>query len=53
VYAAIFIDAIHLKVRDVQVGNQPFYAAIVVDLAGHREVLGLWAGAGGGESAKF
>jgi hypothetical protein len=53
VYAAVFIDAIYVKVRDGQVGNQPFYAAIGVDLAGRRDVLGLWAGAGGGESAKF
>src|SRR5512132_442737 len=54
VYAAIFIDAIMVKVRDGQVGNRPFYAAIGVDLAGHRDVLGLWAGTGGGgESAKF
>ena len=53
VYAAIFIDAIYVKVRDGQVGNQPFYAAIGVDLDGHRDVLGLWAGNGGGESAKF
>ncbi len=53
VYAAVFIDAIMVKVRDGQVGNQPFYAAIGVDLAGHRDVLGLWAGHGGGESAKF
>lgn len=53
VYAAVFIDAIYVKVRDGQVGNQPFYAAIGVDLAGHRDVLGLWAGHGGGESAKF
>src|SRR6476660_10378180 len=51
--AAIFIDAIYVKVRDGQVGNQPFYAAIGVDLGGRREVLGLWAGKGGGESAKF
>jgi len=28
VYAAVFIDAIYVKVRDGQVGNQPFYAAI-------------------------
>jgi len=28
VYAAVFIDAIMVKVRDGQVGNQPFYAAI-------------------------
>ena len=53
VYAAIFIDAIYVKVRDGQVGNQPFYAAIGVDLGGRRDVLGLWAGHGGGESAKF
>ncbi|GMA40343.1 hypothetical protein GCM10025883_23880 [Mobilicoccus caccae] len=53
VYAAIFIDAIYVKVRDGQVGNQPFYAAIGVDLNGRRDVLGLWAGQGGGESAKF
>jgi putative transposase len=53
VYAAVFIDAIYVKVRDGQVGNQPFYAAIGVDLEGHRDVLGLWAGHGGGESAKF
>lgn len=53
VYAAVFIDAIYVKVRDGQVGNQPFYAAIGVDLAGHRDVLGLWPGNGGGESAKF
>ena len=52
-YAAVFIDAIYVKVRDGQVGNQPFYAAIGVDLEGHRDVLGLWAGHGGGESAKF
>jgi len=53
IYAAVFIDAIHVKVRDGQVGNRPFYAAIGVDLAGRRDVLGLWAGNGTGESAKF
>ena len=53
VYAAVFIDAIHVKIRDGQVGNRPIYAAIGVDLAGHKDVLGLWAGAGGGETAKF
>ena len=50
VYAAIFIDAVYIEVRDGQVGNQPFYAAIGVDLGGRRDVLGLWAGQGGGES---
>lgn len=51
-YAAIFIDAIVVKVRDGQVANRPFYAAIGVTLAGERDVLGLWAGQGG-EGAKF
>ena len=53
VYAAIFIDAIMVKVRDGQVGNQPFYVSIGVDLQGHRDVLGIWPGNGGGENAKF
>jgi putative transposase len=51
-YAAIFIDAIVVKVRDGQVANRPFYAAIGVTLAGDRDILGLWAGTGG-EGAKF
>jgi transposase-like protein len=51
-YAAIFIDAIVVKVRDGQVANRPFYAAIGVTLGGERDVLGLWAGTGG-EGAKF
>ena len=42
-----------VKVRDGQVGNRPFYAAIGVDLDGHKDILGLWAGDGDGESAKF
>jgi transposase-like protein len=52
VYAAVFIDAIVVKIRDGQVGNRPIYAAIGVSLAGEREILGLWAGSGG-EGAKF
>ena len=51
-YAAIFIDAIVVKVRDGQVANRPFYAAIGVSLTGERDILGLWAGTGG-EGAKF
>jgi transposase-like protein len=51
-YAAIFIDAIVVKVRDGQVANRPFYAAVGVTLAGERDILGLWAGTGG-EGAKF
>jgi putative transposase len=52
VYAAIFIDAIVVKVRDGQVANRPIYTAIGVTLDGEKDVLGLWAG-NGGEGAKF
>src|SRR5215210_8140304 len=44
IYAAVFIDAIVVKVRDGQVANRPIYAAIGVSLAGEKDVLGLWAG---------
>ena len=53
VYAAVFIDALHVKIRDGQVGPRPIYAAIGLDLAGHHDVLGMWAGEGDGESAKY
>ena len=53
IYAAIFVDAIVVKVRDGQVRNQPYYAAIGVDLEGHKDILGIWPGNGDGESAKF
>jgi putative transposase len=52
VYAAIFVDAVMVKVRDGQVANRPIYAAIGVTLAGEKDILGLWAGSGG-EGAKF
>jgi putative transposase len=52
VYAAVFIDAIHVKVRDGQVANRPVYAAVGVTVDGHKDVLGLWMGVGG-EGAKF
>ena len=52
VYAAVFIDAIVVKVRDGQVANRPVYAAIGVSLEGEKDILGLWAGTGG-EGAKF
>ncbi len=53
VYAAIFIDAITVKVRDGQVANRPVYAVLGVTVEGHRDVLGLWMGTGAGEGAKF
>jgi transposase-like protein len=52
IYAAVFVDAIVVKVRDGQVTNRPVYAAIGVTLDGEKDILGLWAGTGG-EGAKF
>ncbi len=52
VYAAVFIDAIMVKVRDGQVANRPVYAAIGVTVEGCKDVLGLWMGTGG-EGSKF
>src|SRR5699024_2457913 len=52
VYAAIFIDAVQVKVRDGQVANRPVYAAIGVTLDGCKDVLGLYMGTGG-EGAKY
>ncbi len=51
VYPVIFIDAIHVKIRDGAVANRPIYVALAVTVEGRREILGLWAG-DGGEGAK-
>lgn len=51
VYPVIFIDAIHVKIRDGAVANRPIYLALAVTTEGRREILGLWAG-DGGEGAK-
>ena len=52
VYPVLFIDAIHVKIRDGAVANRPIYAAVGVTTDGERDILGLWAGTGG-EGAKF
>ena len=52
VYPVIFIDAIHVKIRDGQVANRPIYVALAVTVDGGRDILGLWAG-DGGEGAKY
>lgn len=52
VYPVVFIDAIHVKVRDGQVANRAFYCAIGVTVDGRRDILGIWASPGG-EGAKF
>ncbi len=51
-YPVLLIDAIVIKVRDSQVANRPVYVAIGVNLAGERDVLGLWLGPSGGAGAK-
>ncbi len=60
VYPVVFIDAIHVKIRDGKVANRPIYVALAVTCEGRREILGLWAGeapsvTGGqvGEGAKY
>ena len=35
VYPVIFIDAIHVKIRDGQVANRPIYVALAVTVDGH------------------
>ena len=39
VYAAVFIDATVVKVRDGQVANRAFYVAVGVDLEGGRDAM--------------
>jgi putative transposase len=52
VYPVIFVDAMFVKIREGQVANRPIYVAIGVTVDGTRDILGLWAGAGG-EGAKY
>ena len=52
VYPVIFLDAIHVKIRDGQVANRPIYVVLAVTVDGTRDILGLWAG-DGGEGAKY
>ncbi len=52
VYPVVFLDAVHVKLRDGKVANRPIYVALAVTVEGTRDILGLWAG-DGGEGAKF
>lgn len=52
VYPVVFVDCIHVKVRDGQVANRPIYVALAVTVEGNRDILGLWVG-DGGEGAKY
>ena len=52
VYAAVFLDAIHYKVRqEGRVINKAAYMVIGIDLEGGKDVLGMWIGEN--ESSKF
>lgn len=51
VYPVLFIDCVHVKLRDGKVANRPIYVLLAVTVEGTREILGLWAG-DGGEGAK-
>jgi transposase-like protein len=54
VYPVIFIDCIHVKIREGNVANRPIYVALAVTVNGTRDLLGLWAGEhGAGEGAKY
>lgn len=41
VYPVVFIDAIHVKVRDGQVEGRPSHVALAVTVEGNRDVLAL------------
>jgi putative transposase len=52
VYPVVFIDAIHVKIRDGKVVNRPVYTVVGVTVGGERDILGLWVG-DGGEGPKY
>ncbi len=52
VYPVLFIDCIHVKIREGKVANRPIYVVLGVTVGGERDILGLWAG-DGGEGAKY
>lgn len=52
VYAVVFLDAIHYKVRcDGVIASKAAYMVIGIDLDGQKDVLGMWVGES--ESSKF
>lgn len=52
VYAIVYLDCIVVKVRqDKQVINKSIYLALGVNMAGHKELLGMWLSEN--EGAKF
>ena len=53
VYPVMFIDCIHVKIRDGQVANRPIYVAIGVTVDGNRDILGLVGRPTAAEGAKY
>ena len=52
IYAVVFLDAIHYKVRqEGAIVNKASYMVIGIDLDGHKDVLGMWIGEH--ETSKF
>jgi transposase-like protein len=43
-YPVIFLDALHVKIREQRVASRPVYLAWGIDHSGGAEVIGLWAG---------
>ena len=53
IYPVMLIDGIRIKIRDGHVSNRTVYVAMGINLDGERDILGLWVGPTGGESAKY
>jgi Transposase and inactivated derivatives len=52
IYPIVFLDAIHFKVRkENRIVNKAAYSVLGINMAGHKEVLGIWIGEN--ESASF
>ena len=51
IYPIVYLDCLHVKVRDGNVRVKAVYLAIGINLAGEKEVLGLWIAQS--EGAKF
>ena len=52
VYPVVFLDAIHFKVRkENRIVNKAAYSVLGINMAGQKEVLGIWIGEN--ESASF
>ena len=53
IYPVILVDGIRIKIRDGHVSNRTVYVAMGITIDGERDILGLWVGPTGGESAKY